>query len=67
MRHRRRREGVLTKDKNVALWLSYEAALVALKPNRGQFIRAIKEARKRQRKYECDVGIDVRSIRVGIT
>ena len=54
---------VLTKDKDVALWLSYEAAIKALMPNRGQFIRALKEARRQQRKYGAAIGRDADFIR----
>ena len=55
---------VLTKKKDVAIWLSYEAALAALHPNRGQFSRVLKEARRNQRKYDDVMGSDAEWIRM---
>ena len=42
----------MSRNGDVTSWLSYEAAMMAFQPNRGQFFRCLKEARRRQQKYE---------------
>jgi len=44
-----------TISKGAMLWLSHEAALVALKPNRGQFFKCLKLVQIQQKQYKFHV------------
>ena len=58
------RHHVLTRNPNAAVWLSYEAALTAFSPNRGQFLTLLKDVRRRQKAFQSAVKRDVKYLKM---